>query len=56
MTQQEPSNISQRDLIEASNTAGFFQLLDAHIEETDIGRGKVSIAERLTGMKAFFLA
>ncbi|GAC1619048.1 MAG: PaaI family thioesterase [Ktedonobacteraceae bacterium] len=43
MTQQEPNNISQGDLIEASNTAGFFQLLDAHIEETDLGRGKVSI-------------
>jgi acyl-CoA thioesterase len=43
MTQQEPSTISQRDLIEESNTAGFFQLLDVHIEEADIGRGKVSI-------------
>lgn len=41
MAQQEPSNIAQRDLIEASNTAGFFQLLDAHIEEAD--RGKIHL-------------
>jgi acyl-CoA thioesterase len=43
MSQHEETNNALRDLLEATNAAGFFQLLGMRIEATDIGKGKVSI-------------
>lgn len=49
MALQEPTDISQAALVASTKAAGYFQLLGMHIEATETGRGKVSIAvdERL---------